>query len=320
MPCSEFKPLDVIFPKNNRQSEKQIKPIEDSTGRFLPFLPCWAVAPDVFYLMLNGGAPSALFPPMTQILDIIRTARKRLLRMHYEAHAGHIGGNLSSLEIVMTLHHCVMQKDDVFILSKGHAAGALYVALWTLGHISDEVLSQFHKDGTKLSGHPAACWLPQIPFATGSLGHGLPLACGVAFGKTIQSQPGRVFCLLSDGEMQEGSTWEAIIFAARRNRLPLTVFIDVNRLQGFGRTDEVTGLKLTPDKFREFGLPAEEIDGHDANAIIAACADRTSGPRVVIAHTRKGHGVSFMENRMEWHYLPMTEEQYRQALQEADLP
>jgi transketolase len=255
---------------------------------------------------------------MDELKDILRTARKRLLRMHYESRVGHIGGNLSALDVLVAVHHRVMEKDDVFLLSKGHAAGALYVTLWTLGHLTDEDLCQFHKDHTKLSGHPAPRWIPQIPFATGSLGHGLSLAGGIALGKSLQNQPGRVFCLLSDGEMQEGSTWEAIIFIAHRNNLPLTIVIDANGFQGFGSVDEVTGLKLTPEKFREFGLPAVEIDGHDFDAICRACGDRSPGPRVVIARTSKGHGVSFMENRMEWHYLPMNDEQYRQAIEEAD--
>jgi transketolase len=257
---------------------------------------------------------------MNELLNTVRAARKRLLRMHYESRVGHIGGNLSALELMLAIHHGVLEKDDVFVLSKGHAAGALYVTLWTLGYVSEEELCQFHKDHTKLSGHPAPHWIPQIPFATGSLGHGLPLAGGMAMGKSLQNQPGRVFCLVSDGEMQEGSTWEAIIFVAHRKELPLTILIDVNGLQGFGSTREVAGLELTAGKFREFGLPAEEIDGHDLDAIRAACRDRSPGPRVVLARTCKGHGVSFMENRMEWHYLPMTEEQYRQALQEADRP
>jgi transketolase len=238
--------------------------------------------------------------------------------MHYESRASHLGGNLSALDLLMAVHHRVMQTDDVFILSKGHSAGALYVTLWTLGHLTEDDLCKFHKDDTKLSGHPAPRWIPQIPFATGSLGHGLSLAGGIALGKSLQNQPGRVFCLLSDGEMEEGSTWEAIVFIAHRQNLPLTILIDANGLQGFGSVDEVAGLQLTPEKFRQFGLSAEEIDGHDLDAICRACADRSGGPRVVIARTCKGRGVSFMENRMEWHYLRMTEEQYRQAIEEVD--
>jgi transketolase len=179
-------------------------------------------------------------------------------------------------------------------------------------------LREFHKDHSKLAGHPMPNWIPEIPFATGSLGHGLPLANGIALGKALQNHPGRVFCLLSDGEMQEGSNWEALIFAKHHRLAPLTILIDVNRLQGFGTTQEVAGLELAADLFGRLGLPAEEIDGHDPEAIAAACSADRQGARVILAHTHKGHGVSFMEDRMEWHYLPMTEAQYRQALVEVD--
>lgn len=252
----------------------------------------------------------------TNLSDLLRTARRRLLRMHYESQVGHIGGNLSALDIMMVLYHRILGKEDVFVLSKGHAAGALYVTLWSLGRLTDEELCHFHADGTKLSGHPCPKWLPDVPFATGSLGHGLPLAAGIALGKALRSQPGRVFCLISDGEMQEGSTWEAIIFIKHHRIAPLTVLIDTNGLQGFGTTEEVSGLELSAGKFREFGLPVKEIDGHDLAAITAACTAESPGAEVIIARTHKGHGVSFMEDRMEWHYLPMTAEQYRQALEE----
>ena len=255
---------------------------------------------------------------MSNLPAIVKTARKRLLQLHFESRVGHIGGNLSALDMTMVLYHRILEKDDVFILSKGHAAGAIYIALWSMGRLTDDELRQFHGEGTKLSGHPAPNCLPDIPFATGSLGHGLSLAAGIALGKALQGQPGRVFCLLSDGELQEGSTWEALIFAAHHRIAPLTILIDANGLQGFGSTREVAGLELTVSKFREFGLPAEEIDGHDLDAIAAACRGCSPGARLVIAHTRKGRGVSFMENRMDWHYLPLSEPQYRQALDEVD--
>lgn len=254
---------------------------------------------------------------MNQLSDIVKHARKRLLQMHYESHVGHIGGDLSALDMVMVLHHCCIGKDDVFVLSKGHAAGSVYVALWSLGRLTEDDLRQFHGEPTKLSGHPIPNWRPEIPFATGSLGHGLSLAVGVALGKALQGKPGRVFCLLSDGEIQEGSTWEALIFMKNHPMAPLTVLIDANGLQGFGSTKEVSGLELTTSKFHEFGLAAQEIDGHDLEAIRAACSEPSTAPRVIIAHTHKGHGVSFMKDRMEWHYLPLSAEQYEQA--QADL-
>ena len=140
-------------------------------------------------------------------------AKLRLLEMHYRAGVGHIGGNLSALDILLTLYRDVFGPDDAFVLSKGHAAGALYVALWSLGHLSDTDLETFHKDGTLLSAHPPATGLDDVLFATGSLGHGLPLCCGLALAKKLRSGPGRVFCLTSDGEWNEGSNWEALIFA-----------------------------------------------------------------------------------------------------------
>ncbi len=253
---------------------------------------------------------------MSDLSNLIRTARLRLLQMHFERGVGHIGGNLSALDILMVLHHGILRQDDVFILSKGQAAGALYVTLWSLGRLTEEDLNQFHAERTMLSAHPAPRWLREIPFATGSLGHGLPLAVGIAIGKDLQRQPGRVFCLLSDGEMQEGSTWESLIFIKQRRLAPLTILIDANGLQGFGATKDVSGLELTVAKFREFGLRTREIDGHDPGAILSACTSPTAEPQVIIARTHKGHGVSFMQDRMEWHYLPLTEELYRQAIQD----
>jgi transketolase len=247
--------------------------------------------------------------------ELLQRAKLRLLRMHYESGVGHIGGNLSALDILMCLHHAVMREEDTFILSKGHAAGALYVALWTRGLLSDDDLKQFHKDGTRLSGHPPVRGIPGVSFATGSLGHGLGLAAGMALATRLRSLPGRVFCLTSDGEWNEGSCWESLIFIAHQ-ALNLVVIVDANGLQGFGTTHEVAALDPLADKFRAFGVHAEEVDGHDFTALTAALNRDQRGPRVIVARTEKGHGVSFMANRMEWHYLPMTEEHYRQAVQE----
>ena len=153
---------------------------------------------------------------MTDLNQKIQQSKKRLLQMHFESGVGHIGGNLSCLDSLMVLHHKIMNKDDLFVLSKGHAAGALYVTLWSLGRLSDDELKLFHKDHTKLSGHPAPGWLKDIPFATGSLGHGFSLAAGLALSKKIKGEPGRVFCVTSDGEWEEGSNWEALIFSVHQ--------------------------------------------------------------------------------------------------------
>ena len=183
--------------------------------------------------------------------------------MHYESGVGHIGGNLSCLDLLLILHHRVLLPADQFVLSKGHSAGAYYVTLWTLGKLTEQDLSTFHKDGTRLSGHPPTSGIEDILFATGSLGHGLSLAAGLALAKRLKGEPGRVFCLTSDGEWNEGSCWEALIFARHHGLENLTLLVDLNGLQGFGTTREVADLEPLAEKFRAFGLPTLEIDGHD---------------------------------------------------------
>jgi transketolase len=240
--------------------------------------------------------------------------------MHFDAGVGHIGGNLSAIDILLCLHHQVMGTNDQFVLSKGHSAGALYATLWSLGQITDDELATFHKDNTRLSAHPPAGSIPSIPFATGSLGHGQGLAAGLALAHRFRRTSGHVFCLTSDGEWNEGSSWESLIFAHHQRLANLTFIVDLNGLQGFGTTAEVADLDPLADKFRAFGLATEEIDGHDFSQLRAALMPRAdaAGPRVVVARTRKGSGVSFMEGRMEWHYLPMTRELYESALKDLD--
>src|SRR5437773_3562221 len=262
-------------------------------------------------LPVNGQATGAYE-------DVVRRARLRLLRMHFESGVGHIGGNLSALDILLCLYHHVLAPDDQFVLSKGHAAGALYVTLWSKGVIDDTELQRFHKDGTRLSGHPPAKGVDAIPFATGSLGHGLSLAAGLALAKQLRGEPGRVFCLTSDGEWNEGSNWEALIFARHQELHNLTFIVDHNGLQGFGTTHEVADLFPLADKFRAFRVPTVEIEGHDTGELQHALSAQQEVPNAIVAETRKGYGVSFMEDRMEWHYLPMTAQQYEQALAESE--
>ncbi len=248
---------------------------------------------------------------------VIRRAKLRLLKMHYESKVGHLGGNLSSLDVLMTLYHRVLKPDDLFVLSKGHSAGALYVTLWSIGRLDDADLREFHGDDTRLAGHPPARGIPEIVFATGSLGHGFGLAAGLALGKRLQGQSGRVFCLTSDGEWNEGSNWETLIFTAHQKLDRLTVIVDLNGLQGFGTTKDVADLGRLADKLAGFGFDTREVDGHDPRALEQVLQGPPSGlPRAVLARTVKGHGVSFMEDRMEWHYLAMNEAQYRQAVEE----
>jgi transketolase len=250
-------------------------------------------------------------------MDVLaRHARRRLLRMHFERRIGHLGGNLSALDAMLTLHHRIMAADDDFILSKGHSAGALYITLWSLGLLSEDELATFHADGTLLAGHPVPGWSEHIPVATGSLGHGFPVAIGMALARHLNGEAGHVFCLTSDGEWQEGAMWEGLIFLAHRKLPNITVFVDLNGLQGFGSTSEIASMEDLGTRLASFGLPVVNVDGHDHLAI--ASAARANPGAIIILHTVKGKGVSFMENRMEWHYLPLTAEQYATALRELD--
>ncbi|MGK5086344.1 1-deoxy-D-xylulose-5-phosphate synthase N-terminal domain-containing protein [Bdellovibrionota bacterium FG-2] len=241
------------------------------------------------------------------------SARKRLLKLHYEAGVGHLGGNLSCLDLLLCIHHCALGVADMFILSKGHSAGALYITLWTLGKIPEGILSTFHGEGTQLSGHPAADFLPEIPFSTGSLGHGLGLAAGVALAFKLKKQLGRVYCLISDGEINEGSIWEALLFIAH-HKLNVCVIVDKNGLQGFGKTSEVLNSDPLRDKFEALGYAVSEIDGHDFEAIAGVLKTSPGLARVVIANTIKGKGVPLIEDQMKSHYLPLEEGQYQEAM------
>jgi len=253
--------------------------------------------------------------------ELLLSAKLRLLQMHFESGVGHIGGNLSSIDILMCLYHQTLGPDDDFVLSKGHAAGALYVTLWSRGGLTDDDLTTFHRDATRLSGHPPCSGIPGILFATGSLGHGPSLASGLALAKQLRGESGRVFCLTSDGEWNEGSSWEALIFAKHHALANLTLIVDLNGLQGFGSTKEVADLDSLADKFRTFGWYVQEVEGHDVmalNSALASCAG-ADGPSVIVARTTKGNGVSFMEGRMDSHYLPMDRMQYEQAVLELQL-
>ncbi|MDX2082843.1 MAG: 1-deoxy-D-xylulose-5-phosphate synthase N-terminal domain-containing protein [Rickettsiales bacterium] len=251
--------------------------------------------------------------------DLQKKARLRLLKMHFEAGVGHIGGNLSALDSMLYLHHFVLEKNDHFILAKGHAAGALYITLWSLGKISDSQLKTFHQDKTKLAGHPPFNWIEEIPFATGSLGHGFGLACGLAFGNKLQNKNGRIFCLMSDGEWQEGSNFEALIFLHHQQLKNVTIIIDCNGLQGFGSTKEVSSLdiKRLYNIFSALNFSIDEIDGHSENDLKKLSKNKNQ-PQIFLMNTTKGKGVSFMENKMQWHYLPLNSKLYRQAKSEIE--
>lgn len=254
------------------------------------------------------------------ILDdsFLTQARKRLIQMHYESGVGHIGGNLSALDAMLVVFHEFMRPQDDFILSKGHSAGALYISLWTKGELTDADLRLFHKDETLLGGHPPVKGIPSIPFATGSLGHGLSLAAGTALARRLKKDSAQTFCLASDGEFQEGSTWEAVIFLAHHRLTNLTVLVDHNGLQGFGNTSDIASMAPLQERLKGFNVEVIVVPGHDLQSIRDALKVESHKPKFIILQTVKGHGVSFMQNKMEWHYLPLKEDQYKQALAELD--
>ncbi len=245
--------------------------------------------------------------------DLLTRTRLRLLRMHYDAHCGHLGGNFSCIDLLMVLHHLVMQSDDRFILSKGHSAGALYATLWSLGKLSEELLCTFIQEGSVLAAHPSGTGIPDLLFATGSLGHGPSLGVGLALAARHARDSRRVYCLCSDGEWQEGSCWEALTMAVHHRLDNLIIVIDQNRLQGFGTTEEVISCSDLKHRIAGFGAEVRAIDGHDIGQIVEAMvAPVAAGPLVVLANTVKGRGLPFA-GRLESHYLPLSESQYREA-------
>ncbi len=268
--------------------------------------------------VLGQALPSPEGAPYPMPLSIVslNRARRRLVDMHYRAKAGHIGGNLSCLDAMMLIHHEYLGPDDRFILSKGHSAGALYVTLWSLGRLTDSDLNRFHQDDTLLAGHPPARGIPEVRFATGSLGHGLSLAAGLALAAKLQGANRRVFCLTSDGEWQEGSTLEAAIFSAHHGFDNLTILVDHNGLQGFGSTDAVASMNPLHERLSGFGLEIRNCDGHDLGSMRAALAPGRNRPVIVMLSTIKGRGVPEVADTVESHYLPLTPEQYAGAMAE----
>ena len=257
--------------------------------------------------------------------------RARVVAMSHAAKAAHLASALSCMDIVALLYHSVLRVDprrpnwedrDRFILSKGHAAAALYVALAHEGFIDEAALSTYGQVGSLLEEHPTPK-LPGVEAATGSLGHGLPHGCGMALAARIKQQSHRAFVLMSDGECNEGSVWEACMFAAAQRLGNLCAFVDFNKWQATGRSREVLALDPLVDKFKSFGWDVREIDGHDHAQIAQAVQHvsiREQKPTMVVAHTVKGRGVSFMEDDNNWHYRIPTAAEVDQAAAELCVP
>lgn len=241
-----------------------------------------------------------------QVLDV---SKECLLKMHFNANAGHLGGNLSCFDALAVLFHCWIREQDRFVLSKGHSAGALYVMLWSIGKISEEDLATFCKDNSKFPGHPSGTGIPGLMFPTGSLGHGPSLSVGLALAAKKQKSGRSVFCLCSDGEWQEGSCWEAVIFAVHHKLDNLTILIDQNKLQGFGTTDQVISCDDLHPRLSSFGANVLSCDGHAHEAILSALESPTDHPKIILLNTVKGRGTLY-ENKIESHYLPLTPENF----------
>jgi transketolase len=248
------------------------------------------------------------------------------------ASSGHPGGSLSAADIVTVLYFNEMNirpedpgwpRRDRFVLSKGHAAPVLYAALAEAGYFPVDDLLTLRRIDSHLQGHPSMRSTPGVEMSTGSLGQGLSAACGMAIAAKLDGASRRVYVMLGDGELEEGQIWEAVMTAAHRKLDNLTAFVDSNRLQIDGTVAEVKSMGRIGEKFAAFGWHVIEIDGHDIPAIMAALAEarRTQGqPTVVVAHTVKGKGVSFMENRVEWHGTAPKPDQVQAALAELDAP
>ncbi len=253
--------------------------------------------------------------------------RRLILEQSKRANVGHIGSCLSVADIIGALYGGVLnipepedRDRDRFVLSKGHAALALYAALHLRGWMSAAELDTFCGNASRLGVHPEHV-VPGVDFSTGSLGHGLSYGAGAALGARLLGSGRRVFVLLSDAECNEGATWEAIMFAAHHRLANLVAIVDLNGQQALGYTRDVLDLADMPDRWRAFGWEVRQVGGHDEKRLgeVMSELNTVSGrPHVVMAETVFGSGVSFMEHQIPWHYLPMSDEQYRQALQEVD--
>jgi transketolase len=260
---------------------------------------------------------------------LAKRIRTHALRITSTGGGSHIGAIFSCTDILAVLYGGILKVDpaapdhlgrDRFVLSKGHAAGGLYAALAENGFFPIEKLQTYYQDGSDLSGH-VSHKLPGVDASTGALGHGLSISAGMAYAGKLKQAEHRVFCLLSDGECDEGSTWEAVLFAAHHGLSNLVAIVDYNRIQGISPISEVIGLDPFADKWTAFGWAVKEVDGHDHEALhraFAAVPFVAGKPSCLIAHTTKGKGVSFMENSVLWHYRIPRGAEFDAALSELE--
>lgn len=264
------------------------------------------------------------------LVDNSKNIRKSILKMVTVSKSSHVGSALSIVEILATLYFKILNIDssspekedrDRFLLSKGHASAALYATLAERGFFSNDLLDKYCMDGGVLPGHLDSSMTLGVEASTGSLGHGLSIGVGMAISAKHDKKNYRIYVLLSDGECDEGSIWEAAMLAAHLKLDNLIAIIDYNKIQSFGRVNEVIDLEPLYDKWISFGWAVKEIDGHDYQELLSAFEPvpfESGKPSMIIAHTIKGKGVSFMEDKLEWHYKSPTQEQYEIAIKEID--
>lgn len=280
-------------------------------------------------MFMHTGLPSPAIAPAA-LARAAQSIRRASLRMIHQAGAGHPGGDLSAADILATLFVAVLRIDpaavsdparDRFILSKGHASASLYAAMAEVGILDRACLGAFMKPLSPLSGHPDRTKVPGVEANTGPLGHGLPIAVGLALGARMDRADWRTFVLTGDGELQEGSNWEAAMAAAHFGLDNLTLIVDRNRLQQGDATERTMRLEPLARKWAAFGWAVAEVDGHDHGALLErfqALPLEPGRPSCIIAHTQKGRGVSFIEDRVEWHHRVPTAAELEQALRELE--
>ena len=252
---------------------------------------------------------------------IAREVRKDILLQIYSAQSGHPGGALSCADILVAIYFNMIKDGDKVILSKGHASAALYAVLAEKGFFPKEELKTFRKLGSRLQGHPSLHKVPGIDAPSGSLGQGLSIANGLALSFKLDKKDNYVYCILGDGEIEEGQIWEAAMSSSHYKLNNVIAFLDYNKLQIDGTNDEVMTIAPVKEKFESFGWFVQEIDGHNFDEIITAVNNgkKQDKPIMIIANTIKGKGISFMENNVSWHGKAPNYEEYEKAMKELEV-
>jgi transketolase len=266
---------------------------------------------------------------LEQLKEHARNVRRSVIEIATPVRSSHTGGSFSATDLLVALYFEILRIDptnpknpdrDIFIYSKGHSSSALYSTLVERGFAGREILKEYYVDGGRLSGHPVIGNMPGVEASTGSLGHGLPMGVGMALARKHDKKDARVFVMMSDGECDEGSVWEAAMFSGFHKLDNLVVIVDYNKIQSLAHTKEALDLEPFRQKWEAFNWSVKEVDGHDFKEIVGALESlpfEKGKPSIVIAHTIKGKGVSFMENQVAWHYKSLDDpKDYQKALEE----